>query len=559
MSLDRRHPDYIDLRARIRAIVGAGLSRPCGLPGWGELRDHIVEHARARVSEVPEPERKGYEAALARISGQKDLWLAFAELQKTLPAHAYSQCITDHLTLKDRSAVPESYDLLWSLGIKGVVTFNIDTCSIDSYARVNKCAVDTATAKDNVRFSQFLTGDQQFVFQPHGNVRDRSTWVFTHEERTHLLGSEAYTAFMQALCQSKHLLVIGFDPSDFAFAYLVQKTLAGRPTTGSKHYMLLPCADPGLAKTFSEQGFAVIPYEPSDPVTHPEIAESLKDILSFIPRDDIAASVYTGAKKDPASLPNDDELLKLPIHELRELLNGAVASILPPDKVPAVDDVEKLEQFYLSHLRAIHMAWLIQPDSDCDLVHGYRIVRQKGRGAFGQVYEAQSLASGERAAIKVLLPEVRHNREYLNSFRRGVRSMRILTERHVNRMVRLIDAYEVPACILMDYIDGPTLTEAVNWRLMEDIETCLGVLVQVGEVVHEAHNLEERVLHRDLKPDNVILRDGYNKGDAIDVVVVDFDLSWHKGALDMSVVHGARAQGEHVPRLVEIRSSPTSL
>lgn len=554
MSIDLKHPDYIDLRRRIRedpkgfvAIIGAGLPRIAGLPSWPELRDHVASQAKARVADIPDDERDGYLKGLARIEKMPDLWGSFTELHRLMPTMAYEEAIRQRLTLKPGHKAPQAYELIWRLGIKGVLTFNIDACAANSFSCVFRAAVDTATAKDTECFPQFFTSGSPFLFQPHGTLNDRSTWVFTHKERDRLLGTQAYVDFMQTLCQAMHLLIVGFNPSDFAFTYLIQKAITGRSSTGSKHYILLPSPDSDLLRQLSDKGFAVIPYRPNDPDSHLEVEEALKDILAFLPTDGIAATVYTGPQTDPASLPSDDELLTRPLHDVRKLLNGAVATILPPGSHPTEDDVDKLEAFYSEHLRAIHMAWLIEPNSGCDLIHGYRVMSYKGRGAFGQVYEAEHTITAERAAIKVLLPEVRHSREYLNSFRRGVRSMRILTDHRIARMVHLIDAFEVPACIVMDYVDGPTLTEAVNWGNLEDLGVALQVLVQVGEVVHAAHNLDELVLHRDLKPDNVILRNGFNRGDPPDVVVVDFDLSWHKGALELSVVHGARAQGYAAP------------
>lgn len=554
MSIDRNHPDYIDLRSRIRenpsefvAVVGAGLSRPAGLPTWSELKDHVVSSAKARLSDKPVSEQPGYLATINRIAEYSDLWDAFSELRGLLPSMAYENAIRERLTPVDRQIKGSAYDLIWRLRVKGILTFNLDTCALDAFARVHQQSTDSATAKDTARFPQFLTSDKQFVFQPHGIVSDPSTWVLTHAERTNLLGTQSYLDFMKALFQGMHLLILGFNPSDFAFTYLIQSILNGRTTTGSKHYIILPSPNPALINTLSDKGFAVIPYHTSDPDTHPEVQKSLAEILAFTPKDTIAGSVYLGRKTDIESLPTDSELLSRPLHEVRQLLNGAVASILPTDGTPTEKDVEMLGDFYTKHLRAIHLAWLVQPDSDCDLIHGYKVIAQKGRGAFGQVYEAKHLETGQQVAIKVLLPEVRHSREYLNSFRRGVRSMRILTEKGVSRMVRLIDAFEIPACIVMDYIDGPTLAEAVAWGNLREIDVALDTLVQVGEVVHTAHNLDERVLHRDLKPDNVILCDFYNKDEPPTVVVVDFDLSWHKGALELSVVHGARAQGYAAP------------
>jgi len=81
---------------------------------------------------------------------------------------------------------------------------------------------------------------------------------------------------------------------------------------------------------------------------------TLQDLLSFIPEDDIPPSV-SWVEDRFITLPNDDELIRKPVSETRELLNRAVASIIPPDTSPHSDDIDKLDQFYRDHLKAIHM------------------------------------------------------------------------------------------------------------------------------------------------------------------------------------------------------------
>lgn len=515
------------------------------LPSWSGLRDELVLNALERETELPDEEKDGRNAALERISEETDLWHCFSQLKDMLPKHAYEDCIRSSLEVESEK-IPGSYDLLWQLNIKGILTFNIDTCAVHSFSRVNKSAVDTATSKDVAKFSKFMTVPQQFVFQPHGHISDPESWVFTSTERDHLLNNADYTKYMTTLQQSMHLLILGFNPTDFSFEYLMQNALTSTGNTGSKHYLFLPRTAPGLIKSYSERGYAVIPYSPDDD-SHPEIEASLKDFLAYVPRDVIPGSVFTGDRIEASGLPSDDDLLQCPVEETRRLLNGAIANIIPPDGAPREEDIEILENFYDDHIRAIHMAWLIKAKSEWDTVHGYKVINTKGRGAFGQVYQCENIVSKERAALKVLLPEVRGDPEYLNSFRRGVHSMKILSSRNVKKMVRIIDAFEIPACVFMEYIEGPTLTEAQDWGLLKNLDDCLDVLIQIGEVVHEAHNLEERVLHRDLKPDNVILKDCYHNSDPLNVTVLDFDLSWHKGAMDLSVVHGARAQGYAAP------------
>jgi hypothetical protein len=554
MGINLDYPDYMYLKSRIRedpkdfvALVGAGLSVPCGLPTWQGLRDLLVENALERESDYPEEERSGYIAKITRIFEAKNLWNAFSDLKTTMHWLNYEKTIKESLTVKDKNTIPETYDLLWKLQIKGIVTFSIDTCAIDSFSRVNQSAVDCATAKDISRYAHFLGEPQSFVFQPHGIVSDSSTWVFTNGERASLLSSQAYLSFMKSLCQTKHLLILGFDPNDFAFEYVFQSASLDCRGTGIEHYILIPNADTVTINGLRDKGLSVITYSPDDPKMHSEIKMALEDMLSFVPEDSIPPTVFRGPGVSPSELPDMTELIKMPLDKMRELLNGAISSIIPPDKQPSMEDIEALEKFYKDNIKTIHMAWLVEPNSEYDVLHGYKILSMRGRGAFGQVFEAQNLKSGERAAVKLLLPEIRNKRDYLNSFRRGVRSMRILTKRKVKGMVKFREAFEIPACVFMEYVDGPTLAEAMEYGTLDSLSKCLNILVRIATIVHNAHNLEERVLHRDLKPANVILRNYYRVDDTLDIVVLDFDLSWYKGALDVSVIHGARAQGYAAP------------
>lgn len=89
-------------------------------------------------------------------------------------------------------------------------------------------------------------------------------------------------------------------------------------------------------------------------------------------------------------------------------------------------------------------------------------IKSVGKGAFGSVYEVED-KDGNRYALKVLLPDVKDNISYLSCFRRGIRSMGILKERGIEGMVQIHDSYEVPACIIMDYVDGITLRGVIKY------------------------------------------------------------------------------------------------
>ena len=116
--------------------------------------------------------------------------------------------------------------------------------------------------------------------------------------------------------------------------------------------------------------------------------------------------------------------------------------------------------------------------------------------------------------------------------------MRYLGARGVEGMVAYQEASEIPAFVVMDWVDGPTLSQACAAGHLDDWALILKVAIEMTSVIRRAHGIPERVLHRDLRPSNIMFEGLYTHPDDWRVVVLDFDLSWHKGAHEKSVVYG---------------------
>ncbi len=170
---------------------------------------------------------------------------------------------------------------------------------------------------------------------------------------------------------------------------------------------------------------------------------------------------------------------------------------------------------------------------------GYMVDRQIGKGLFGRVYHALD-QQGNSVAIKILKDDVRENPKLLSAFRRGVRSMEILSDNKIPGMVPYLLSFEIPTCVIKDYVDGPNLDAAIASGRIGDWSSKLRVAWSLVGIIRAGHLLPERVLHRDLRPQNIMLRESH-LGEPPEVVVLDFDLSWHKDAAEKSVDLGSAA------------------
>jgi serine/threonine-protein kinase len=143
----------------------------------------------------------------------------------------------------------------------------------------------------------------------------------------------------------------------------------------------------------------------------------------------------------------------------------------------------------------------------------YRVGRELGRGGMARVYLARDEKHGRDVAIKVIRPELSASLGH----ERFLREIEIAARlRHPN-IVPLYDSGEVDGSLyfVMPYEEGPSLRE----RLAEGplpIADALSVLRDVARALGYAH--EHGVVHRDVKPDNVMLSGGA-------AVVTDFGIA----------------------------------
>ncbi|HEX8747436.1 MAG TPA: protein kinase, partial [Pyrinomonadaceae bacterium] len=145
----------------------------------------------------------------------------------------------------------------------------------------------------------------------------------------------------------------------------------------------------------------------------------------------------------------------------------------------------------------------------------YEIRSLLGTGGMGEVYLAQDTQLDRTVALKILPVDLARDQLRMRRFIQEAKSASALN--HPN----IITIYEVGELddthfIATEFVDGGTLRQRINGEKLS-VDESLEIAVQAASALQAAH--EAGIIHRDIKPDNIMLRrDGYVK-------VLDFGLA----------------------------------
>jgi serine/threonine-protein kinase len=153
----------------------------------------------------------------------------------------------------------------------------------------------------------------------------------------------------------------------------------------------------------------------------------------------------------------------------------------------------------------------------------YRIVALLGRGGMGEVYRADDLTLGQPVALKFMPEAVAGNPEAVARFRNEVRIARQVSHPNV---CRVYDVGEVEGhfFLSMEYVDGEDLGSLLRRIGRLPADKALEIACRLCAGLTAAH--QKGVLHRDLKPGNVML-DGRGQ-----VLLTDFGLAGLAGQIE---------------------------
>ncbi len=138
-------------------------------------------------------------------------------------------------------------------------------------------------------------------------------------------------------------------------------------------------------------------------------------------------------------------------------------------------------------------------------IAGFRMLAMIGRGAVATVYKARQVNLDRLVAIKVLSPRALRSERAVEAFYAEARSAARLN--HAN----IVQAFDVGRAgdvhyMVMEYVPGPTVHHALQADGPFAEEAALDIVIATADALAHAH--ERGLVHRDVKPKNIILPRG---------------------------------------------------
>ncbi|WP_373047453.1 serine/threonine-protein kinase [Vulgatibacter sp.] len=181
----------------------------------------------------------------------------------------------------------------------------------------------------------------------------------------------------------------------------------------------------------------------------------------------------------------------------------------------------------------------------------YRVIRKLGQGGMGAVYLAEQVGLGHKVALKFLNAQLHGRADLAQRFLNEARSYARLAHPHAITFHEFGQDESGNLYISMEYVEGPDLKTLLDRQGRLAPAEAVEIVLQVADALEHAHG--SGVIHRDLKPDNVIVRQGLRGPHA---KVLDFGIAKLLGEGGSLTVEGSIAGTPQYMPPEQIRGEP---
>lgn len=151
----------------------------------------------------------------------------------------------------------------------------------------------------------------------------------------------------------------------------------------------------------------------------------------------------------------------------------------------------------------------------------YKVMSLLGSGGMGSVYKVEDKTLGKIFAVKVLSPKLTEDQAAFRRFSQEAKASSELNHPNINNVYEQGTTDSGAPFLVMDYLDGETLGDLLKKEGRLQYERAIDIFEQICQALEQAHS--KGVIHRDVKPSNIIITRAEGGGEI--VKVVDFGIA----------------------------------
>ncbi|WP_162497452.1 protein kinase domain-containing protein [Roseovarius dicentrarchi] len=548
LNIELLSKEYAEGTKRTVFFVGAGGSAEVGMPTWAALRDDLLKTISDEVdSRIADEETLESFRDLEELAQDNSkFWNFFSLVSKFWPV-TYADFMTRNFDDRvPKVATPKIYQRIWKMSrSRQVFTLNVDSLISRAFREIHAdpknhqlLEYDGFNVMDSL---SFLARDSFCIINLHGTYHQKSRWIMDGDQRSRLNSGEygaKYAAYLTRLFSEYNVVFVGLNPADIALSPFLSKAvelgLVGR------HFWICPNPAPDTSRWAQSNGVRVVSYSPDKneegSVVHShDICSILDQVEAYISKDKRVSLPPTCAYVDPTDLGEPLDLvanLSRDRAKFTEMLSGAVTSIGETNGYSS----KEMDTFLKRYSVPLQMASMVDDrTSGFDRVSQYKLISNIQSSGSSSVWTAQdnSASSDDYCALKIMSSSGLSNLTERQSFRRGVESLFLLTQAGASVAPKYLSHSEIPLSLAMEHVPGGTLREFREANTNVAATNMLDLFLKICSAVLACHQSAGHVLHRDVKPGNILLEGwypGYELNDALQsrTRLINFDLSWHR-------------------------------
>lgn len=571
-DLRRLKQTYSEASKRTVFFVGSGPSTEVGVPGWSEMADKLLYQLNEATpsSALNSNLLSAFHDCEIAIKDRR-LWDFFSLVELNWP-QTYEDFLSEQFDDEKLSklSIPSVYKRIWKMrNVSQVLTLNLDGLISRAYDAVFQGKTERVLEYPGTSVldsrSYFLR-NYPVILNLHGSHTQRSTWVMNKGERERLftlMKKADYKSFLRHVFETCNVIFLGVDVRDVAISPIVEDISAAGLL--QSHYWITPDISTENYTWCQRNGVRVVTYSPDVNEERKKIHSSticsiLDEIESFrsldrpviLPERPRLSDRTFKSKEDLIALIGTDH------NEARELLDARVEHLGQEHGF----DGRQIEGFIREYSVPLELTSILGTTAPYSLLGSVTLSSQISITNSSSVWLALQDDGQTMCAVKSLSGQAFKDSVERESFRRGIESIYQLSNLNDPVAPRYIFHTNVPLSVGMEYISGSSLQDFVLSSSDLVRNNWLSVFQRVCRGILSCHTSDAEVLHRDIKPKNIIFSGAYVGCDSDDfaesaVRFINFDMSWHKFSTGNSKSVSADEVGYYAPEQRYFQNSDT--